>query len=54
MRASQPLTRLQQRRIPLVEIKEPRLGHHPTLHRFTHPRDSSNRSTHQGVFEVSR
>ena len=53
LQPNQRVTRLRQRRIPIVQIEEPMLRHHPARDRVTRRSESSNRSTHQGFFEVS-
>ena len=53
LQSNQRVTRFRQRRIPIVEIKEPRLRRHLALHRFTRHSESPNRARHQRFFEVS-
>ena len=53
LQPNQRVTRFRQRRIPIVEIKEPGLRHHLALHRFALRSESSNRAMRQGFFEVS-
>ena len=46
LQPNQWIARFRQHRIPIVEIKEPRLRHHLTLHRFARHSESQNRARH--------
>ncbi len=46
LQSNQWIARFRQHRIPIVEIKEPRLRHQLALHRFTRHSESPNRARH--------